>query len=205
MSVTAEKDTNGKKENSYKKITESAFEEDKRMLAAIFGDEFDDEDVPSFSEEESDGPSWIPSPTFVQKILRADETIQKRYDEIKNYALRFKRLKTRISKKFDSINKGRLHFVKLTVTGKALKLYLNMDIKDVDPKFHCVDAGGLKTFKTVPVMLRIKSDRAMGYAKTLIDQCAALHGLKENKKFREIDAMAMVNDFLYGQGEEEEE
>ena len=80
MSVTAEKDTNGKKENSYNKITESAFEEDKRMLAAIFGDEFDDEDVPSFSEEEDDGPSWIPSPTFVQKILRAYETIQKRYD-----------------------------------------------------------------------------------------------------------------------------
>ncbi len=202
--------TNGteQKNGSYKKITESAFEEDKRMLSAIFGDEFDDEDVPSSPDadeeeyEDEEGHSWIASPTFVQKILRADETIQKRYDEIKNYALRFKHLKTRISKKFDSINKGRLHFVKINVTGKALKLYLNMDIKDVDPKFRCADASGLKTFRTVPVMLRIRSERAMGYAKTLIDQCAALHGLKENKKFREIDAMAMVNDFLYGQGEE---
>ena len=124
--------TNGteQKNGSYKKITESAFEEDKRMLSAIFGDEFDDEDVPSSPDadeeeyEDEEGHSWIASPTFVQKILRADETIQKRYDEIKNYALRFKHLKTRISKKFDSINKGRLHFVKINVTGKALKLYL---------------------------------------------------------------------------------
>ena len=34
-------------------------------------------------------PKYIPSPTFAQKMLRADEIIQDRYDELKNYALRF--------------------------------------------------------------------------------------------------------------------
>lgn len=149
-----------------------------------------------------DAPRYIPSPTFAQKMLRADEIIQDRYDELKNYALRFKKLKTRISKKFDSINQGRLQFVKLSVAGKTLKLYLNMDIETTDPKFHCKDMKDKKTYVTVPVLLRIKSGRAMRYAKILIDQCAAQHGLKENPKFMEVDAIGMIEQFLYGGGED---
>ena len=33
------------------------------------------------------------SPTFTQKILACDEVMQERYDELKNYALRFSKLK----------------------------------------------------------------------------------------------------------------
>ncbi len=153
----------------------------------------------AFADE---APKYIPSPTFAQKMLRADEIIQDRYDELKNYALRFKKLKTRISKKFDSINQGRLQFVKLSVAGKTLKLYLNMDIETTDPKFHCKDMKDKKTYVTVPVLLRIKSGRAMRYAKILIDQCAAQHGLKENPKFMEVDAIGMIEQFLYGGGED---
>ena len=160
-------------------------------------------DLPQDEFAVADAPKYIPSPTFAQKMLRADEIIQDRYDELKNYALRFKKLKTRISKKFDSINQGRLQFVKLSVAGKTLKLYLNMDIETTDPKFHCKDMRDKKTYVTVPVLLRIKSGRAMRYAKILIDQCAAQHGLKENPKFMEVDAIGMIEQFLYGGGEEE--
>ena len=152
-----------------------------------------------------DKPKYIPSPTFAQKMLRADEVIQDRYDELKNYACRFKKLKSRISKKFDSVNQGRLHFVKLSVAGKTLKLYLNMDINDTDPKFHCKDMRDKKTYVTVPVLLRIKSGRAVRYAKILIDQCAQLHGLKENPKYQEVDAIQVVEQFLYGNNEDGEE
>ncbi|MBO4262172.1 MAG: hypothetical protein J5903_00115 [Clostridia bacterium] len=144
-------------------------------------------------------PKYVPSPTFAQKMMRADEVIQDRYDELKNYALRFRRLKSRLSKKFDSINQGRLQFVKLSVAGKTLKLYLNMDIDKTDPKFHCKDMREKKTYVTVPVLLRIKSGRAVKYAKILIDQCAEIHGLKENKKFVEVDAIATVEAFLNDQ------
>ena len=95
--------------------------------------------------------------SFAQKMMLADEVIKDRYDELKNYALRFKRLKARISKKFDSINQGRLQFVKLSVAGKTLKLFLNMDIAATDPKFHCKDVRDKKTYEPVPVLLRIKS------------------------------------------------
>ncbi|MBR1891438.1 MAG: hypothetical protein IJ811_02965 [Clostridia bacterium] len=134
--------------------------------------------------------------SFAQKMMASSEIIQDWYDDLKNYALRFKKLKSRISKKFDSINKGRLQFVKLSVAGKTLKLYLNMDIATTDPKFHCKDVSDKKTYEPVPVLIRIKSGRAVKYAKRLIDQCAEQHGLVENKKFIGVDAIALIEESL---------
>lgn len=139
---------------------------------------------------------YVRSPTFAEKMMVASEIIQDRYDELKNYALRYRKLKARISKKFDSINQGRFHFVKLSVAGKTLKLYLNMDINTVDPKFRCHDMSDKKTYVTVPVLLRIKSGRAMKYAKILIDQCAEQHGMLERRKPFVVDSMALVEEAL---------
>ncbi len=148
---------------------------------------------------------YVRSPNFAEKMLAASEIIQDRYDELKNYALRFRKLKSRISKKFDSINMGRFHFVKLSVAGKTLKLYLNMDISTVDPKFRCVDMSGKKTYVTVPVMLRIKSGRAMKYAKRLIDQCAEQNGMLERRKPFEVDAMQLIEEAVNGITDNENE
>ena len=163
---------------------EAALEEVAATVAANEAEEF---------EAVENKPKYV-NKSFAQKMLLADEVIKDRYDELKNYALRFKRLKARISKKFDSINQGRLQFVKLSVAGKTLKLFLNMDIALTDPKFHCKDMRDKKTYEPVPVLLRIKSGRAVKYAKILIDQCAEIHGLKENKKFQEVDAIALVEE-----------
>ncbi len=135
-------------------------------------------------------------PTFAEKMNIADEDIQRRYDELKNYALRFKKLTWRISKKYDSINQGRFQFVKLSVAGKTLKLNLNMDIEQCDPKYHCVDKRATKTYEEVPVQMRIKSDRGLKYAKELIDQCAEIHGLIENPKFKQVDSLELVRQHL---------
>ncbi|MCQ2399696.1 MAG: hypothetical protein MJ072_04230 [Clostridia bacterium] len=149
----------------------------------------------------TDKPKYRPSPTFAEKMMRADELLQDRYDELKNYVLRYKKIKTRISKKFDSFNQGRLQFVKLSVAGKTLKLYLNMDINECDPKFHCKDVSDKKTYVDVPVLLRVKSGRAVRYAKMLIDQCAEKYEFKENNKFMEVDAIGMIEQFLQAKEE----
>lgn len=130
--------------------------------------------------------------SFAQKMMVADEVLQDRYDELKNYVLRYKKIKSRVSKKFDSFNKGRLQFVKLALAGKTLKLFLNMPIEDADPKFHCKDMTDKKTYVATPTLLRIKSGRAVKYAKILIDRCAEMYELKENKKFEEVDAIAII-------------
>ncbi len=138
------------------------------------------------------------SRNFAEKMRDASEIIQDRYDELKNYALRFRKLKSRISRKFDSINMGRFQFVKLGLAGKTLKLYLNMDINTTDPKFHCKDMSDKKTYVTVPTMLRIKSGRAVKYAKILIDQCAEQNGMLERRKPFVVDAMALIEESLAG-------
>ena len=138
----------------------------------------------------------VRSRCFAEKMRDASEVLQDRYDELKNYALRFRKLKSRISRKFDSINQGRFQFVKLGVAGKTLKLYLNMDINTTDPKFHCKDMSDKKTYVTVPTMLRIKSGRAVKYAKILIDQCAEQHGMLERRKPFIVDAMALIEESL---------
>lgn len=138
----------------------------------------------------------VRSRNFAEKMRDADEVMQDRYDELKNYALRFRKLKARISKKFDSINAGRFQFVKLSIAGKTLKLYLNMDITTTDPKYHCKDMSDKKTYVTVPVLLRIKSGRAVKYAKRLIDQCAEQHGMLERRKPFVVDSMALIEEAL---------
>ena len=140
----------------------------------------------------------VRSRNFAEKMRDASEVLQDRYDELKNYALRFRKLKARISKKFDSINQGRFQFVKLSVAGKTLKLYLNMDINTTDPKFHCKDMSDKKTYVTVPTLLRIKSGRAVKYAKRLIDQCAEQHGMLERRKPFVVDAMDLIEESLKG-------
>lgn len=130
--------------------------------------------------------------SFAKKMVDADEVLQDRYDELKNYILRYKKVKSRVSKKFDSFNKGRLQFAKLALAGKTLKLFLNMPIEDTDPKFHCKDMTDKKTYVATPTLLRVKSGRAVKYAKILIDRCAEMYELKENKKFEEVDAIAII-------------
>lgn len=148
-------------------------------------------------EEASEVPKEpVYQPTFAEKMNIADEDIQRRYNELKNYALRFKKLTWRISKKYDSINQGRFQFVKLSVAGKTLKLNLNMDIAQCDPKYHCVDKRATKTYEEVPTQMRIKSDRGLKYARELIDQCAELHGLIENPKFKPVDSLELIRQHL---------
>ncbi len=147
----------------------------------------------------------IRSRNFAEKMRDADEVMQDRYDELKNYALRFRKLKARISKKFDSINAGRFQFVKLSIAGKTLKLYLNMDITTTDPKYHCKDMSDKKTYVTVPVLLRIKSGRAVKYAKRLIDQCAEQHGMLERRKPLVVDSMALIEEALKAREEKNAE
>ena len=172
--------------------TEEAFAEtDETAATSAVAVEFE-----PVGDEVPEKKGYVRSPNFAEKMMAASEVIQDRYDELKNYALRFRKLKARISKKFDSINMGRFHFVKLSVAGKTLKLYLNMDISTVDPKFHCVDMSNKKTYVTVPVMLRIKSGRAMKYAKRLIDQCAQQHEMLERRKPFEVDAMQLIEEAL---------
>lgn len=131
---------------------------------------------------------------FAQKLLEADSEILNRYNELKNYMLKFKGVKSRVSNDFDSFNIGRTSLIKLGYSTKSLKLYLNLDFDSVEPRLKCKNAGHKKAYEQVPVFLRIKSPRAMKNAKYLIDKVVERFSLKLNPKAVYVDSIQILNE-----------
>ncbi|MBR6737294.1 MAG: hypothetical protein IKL82_02895 [Clostridia bacterium] len=129
---------------------------------------------------------------FARKMLDSDPIIIERYQELKNYILTFKKVKSRVSNDFDSFNMGRTQLFKLGVSQKSLKLYLNLDFETVESRLKCKYAGDKKAYASVPVFLRIKSDRAMRNAKYLIEKVAARFELSQNLKATAVDAVDIL-------------
>ena len=139
--------------------------------------------APAVTEEDAAKKKRAPAKPFDYKIVTADEITQDRYNELKNFAMQYKKLKSRVSKKFDSLNRGRVQFVKFGLAGRTLKVYLNLNLEDVDPKYHCKDQSFKKPYVQVPVLIRVKSGRAVKYAKKLMAQAAEAIELKQNPKY----------------------
>lgn len=129
---------------------------------------------------------------FAKKLLEADYEIIKRYEELKNYILELKEVKSRISNDFDSFNLGRVQLFKLGYSTKSLKLYLNLEFDKVEPRLKCKDVSHKKAYAQVPVFLRIKSPRAVKNAKYLIDEVAKRFNLVKNPKAVHVDAVKIL-------------
>ena len=149
------------------------------------------EDDGDLSVAISNKPVYIEK-NFAQKFLEADELILKRYDELKNYILRYKGVKSRVSNDFDSFNMGRTQLFKLGFSTQSLKLYLNLDFATVESRLKCKDVSHKKAYAQVPVFLRIKSPRAMRNAKYLIDKVVERFNLKENPKAVKVDSIKIL-------------
>ncbi len=134
--------------------------------------------------------------SFAEKIFEQEPIILKRYVELKNLILSYKKVKSRISTNYDSFNQGRLQLFKLATSGKSLKLYLNLDFNEVESRLKCKDVSDRKSYREVPTLLRIKSDRAMRNAKYLIDIVAKKYNLVENKKFKPVDVVGLLKEYL---------
>ena len=120
--------------------------------------------------------------TFAYKMLEADDSLVGFYKEIRSEILKYKHVKARYSNNYESFNSGRTQLFKIGLAGKTVKLYLNLPISETEGKMHCKDMSSVKSYAEVPTLLKVRSSRAVGYAKTLILKAAELHGLKLNKK-----------------------
>lgn len=137
-----------------------------------------------------------PKKPFAEKMLIADPNLLENYQELKNILLTYKKVKSRISNTCDTFNLGRTKLAKLSVSGKSLKLYVNLNLDEVEPRLRCKDASAKRAYEEVPVFLRIRSPRSMKYAKILLSQLAVYHQLVENPKAESVDAIALLKDKL---------
>lgn len=108
--------------------------------------------------------------SFMAKYILSDDRCKEVYGKLKNKLMSIKGMKSRTSWFYDAFNVGRINFAKLSVRGKYVALYLNLDIKDYPENiYHQEFVGDRRRFGDTSFKIHVKSNRTIKYAMRLID------------------------------------
>ena len=109
--------------------------------------------------------------SFESRFIQSDAEIQDYYTEIKNALLSYKGVKARTSWNYESFNKARVQCAKLNIKGSALLVYLGLDPANYNAnKYHFIDMSDKPKFEKVPMLMKVKSERALKYTLELIEE-----------------------------------
>ncbi|MBP5708218.1 MAG: hypothetical protein J6W61_00430 [Bacteroidales bacterium] len=153
-----------------------------------------EEPKPVLEEEKEEKPqekakkSKVEYVTFTERLRRSDPFVVFAYNEIKSELLSYG-FKSRISQKGDSFRLHRKLYVKITIAGKTLKLYMALNPKDYeDSPIPFRDASDVKKYEEVPFVFKAKSDLSIRRAKRLIEDMAANDNIEQKKVVEENHA-----------------
>lgn len=162
----------------------------------------DDDELAVADESEEDGlfselaAKRKPSIPFYTKMLSADEKLQTYYNTVKNEFKWYKGINARVSKKCDSFRKGRELIAKLTLAGKTIKLYLKLNPSMYDEnRFHQRYAGDKKSYAEVPMLVKVRSDRACANAILLIRDLMSDEDAPRKTRYTEVDFIEALRDY----------
>ena len=121
------------------------------------------------------------------RVIQCSDIIKRFYSELKNYILSYKGVKCRTSWKYESYNKGRKQLLKLKLRGKTLLMYCALDPNNYEYKKFFHEIAEAKAYSAVPMLVRIKSERALKRAKRLVDDIMANNEIQRNPKAEFVD------------------
>ncbi len=112
--------------------------------------------------------------SFTSRLIQAEESVQNYYTVIKNYLLSFKGVKARTSWNYENFGKGRTQCARINVKGKTLTVNLALapEAYNVN-KYHFTDVSDDPKFDKLPMLLKVRSARALKYALELISELMA--------------------------------
>ncbi len=126
--------------------------------------------------------------SFMAKLIQGEAELQEYYSALKNELLSYEQVKARMSWHCESFNRGRVQLAKMTVRGKTLLLYLALTPSDFEEsKYHHSDSSDSARYGAVPFTLKVRSARALKYAKELIAILMVANGLGQTADFRAVD------------------
>jgi hypothetical protein len=125
--------------------------------------------------------------SFKAKLIQCSDETKAWYGALKNEFLSYKKVKSRVSWKYDSINLGRVSLAKFAIRGKTLCLYLALDPKEFKGTRYKVETDESRRFEEVPCMYRIKNRKRMKYAMQLFAMLAERTALKRNEETEKKD------------------
>ena len=143
--------------------------------------------VPTYFDNEGNKIDIKYSRSITANIIQSEDTVKSYYSELKNHILSYKGVKSRISWKFDSYNRGRDQLFKIKLRGKTICLYCNLNPDDFDKSKYHHEAIDAKIFADVPMLVKIKSGLGLRKAKELVDIEMAGLGIEKNPKAKEVD------------------
>ena len=116
---------------------------------------------------------------FQTRMKSAEPSMAKNYNELKSEIMSYG-VKSRISNKGDTFRLHKVTFVRITVAGKALKLYFALNPKDyANSPLPIQDVSHKKVYADIPLVFKVKSDLSMKRAKDLISDVMKKNGLKQ--------------------------
>ena len=180
----------------YKEQAAATMQDDKEKLAVSMENMDDYEEiVEEVTVTEMVDIVWLDR-TFENKLRQSDDTLKAHYDELKSLLLSYKGVKSRLSKGSDTIRANKETICKFVIVGKTIKLYLalNTDEYDVE-KYNHENQGELTTYKEVPFMLRVKTDKSLKHAIELITELMKKKYL--NKKGGKLKIVNFSESFPY--------
>lgn len=121
--------------------------------------------------------------SFLARLHNAPLQIAGYYTALKNEFLSYRKLKSRISWSYDSINFGRTQIAKFVMKQKSLMVYLGLDPKEfADTKYFFKDMSHRKKYARVPMRIKVKSERGLKYTLELIAILAEKFAFKRAKE-----------------------
>ena len=119
--------------------------------------------------------------SFAERLLQSDKDVQDLYNEIKNEIVSYG-VKSRISANGDTFRLHKKMYVRITVAGKALKLYFALDPKDyADSTLPIKDASNKEMYQDIPLVFKVKSGLSVRRCKDLIKDTMSKDGLEQGE------------------------
>lgn len=105
--------------------------------------------------------------SFIAKLVLNRELIPI-YEELKNFALSYKKVKSLISFKCEKFSCGRKILMRFFVKGKRLYIYYATTPEGYPTKYRLIDVSDKGIGKQLPTLQKVLSTRSVKYAKEMI-------------------------------------
>ncbi len=143
--------------------------------------------IPTYYDNEGNKIDIKYSRSFTANLIQSDDTVKDYYSELKNHILSYKGVKSRISWKFDSYNRGRDQLFKIKLRGKTICLYCALNPEEFDQSKYHHEPIDAKIFEDVPMLVKIKSGLGLRKAKELVDIVMAKFEIEKDEKAKVVD------------------
>ena len=119
--------------------------------------------------------------TFTERLLQSEQDVHDLYNEVKNEILSWG-VKSRISANGDTFRLHKKMYVRITVAGKALKLYFALDPADyANTTLPIQDASNKEMYQEIPLVFKVKSGLSLRRCKDLIRDAMEKDGLEQGQ------------------------